>query len=165
MRFLLPLLALSCAGVPPGKPDGNNCGLVAAGDYDTHVPVPELASVLEDRLLAALDATTFTTDPGLLDMTQNCQRLMGYRVFVRSVEDWDDPWGRGFRVAGLTYCGSRTIVIGTPADRDWKKSGLVHELFHAFQNCEAPQPPDVGNDTAHAGWVRYGIFDAIERTR
>jgi hypothetical protein len=163
--LLFALLTLSCAGVPPGRPDGNNCGLIAAGNFDTRLPMEGLAAILADRLDAALDATTFTTDPSYLDMTENCQRLVGYRVWVRSAPDWEDDWGRGFRVAGTTSCWTKIIMVGTPASGNWRDSAIVHELFHAMQECEAIQPPDIGNDTAHAGWVRYGTFDAIERTR
>lgn len=165
LKILLLLTCASCAGVPPGKPGGNNCGLIAAGDLDTRQPVAGLAAILADRLDAALDATTFTTDPSFLDMTQNCQRLVGYRVFVRAVPDWEDQYGRPFRVAGTTSCWTKTIIVGTPVSGNWRDSAIVHELFHAMQECEAIQPPDIGNDTAHAGWIRFGTYDAIERTR
>lgn len=162
---MLSVALLGCAGIPPGRPDGNNCGLIAAGNLDTRQPVEGLAAILADRLDAALDATTFSTDPSFLDMTENCQNLVGYRVFVRDVPDWQDEYGRDFRVAGTTSCWTKTIIVGTPESGNWRHSAIVHELFHAMQKCEAIQPPDVGNDTAHAGWIRFGTYDAIERTR
>jgi hypothetical protein len=93
----------------------------------------------------------------------NCRSLVGYKVFTKSVFSWPDPEGRDFKVAGITYCWAKTIVVGTPATGNWNKSALVHEFFHAMQNCKADFPPDIGTDESHAGWYRYGIFEAIER--
>lgn len=166
MKHLILLACFAgCAAIPPTHPGSNNCGMRTGGDYKTHGPSWLTFEILADRLDAALDAASFTTDTNLMYAEESCRRLVGFTVYTRPERSWPDPYGRGFNVAGLTWCDSRTIHIGTPEDGKWKHSVLVHELFHGMQNCKAPGPPDLGGDTDHANWFRDGIYDAIERAQ
>lgn len=162
---LMCLLLTSCAALPPKVPGSNNCGMLIGGDFDTHGPSGLTFEVLADRLDAALDATTFTTAPALMDMTENCEALVGYKVYSKKEWSWPDPYGRGFNVGGLTWCNTKTMVVGTPESGNWRKSSLVHELIHGMQKCAAEQPPDIGKDVDHADWIRHGIYAAIEGTK
>lgn len=177
--FLLVVIVLAymfgfcgCAGIPPRAPGSNNCGMILKGSAKG----PETASTLTgdelaDRLDAALYVAEFTTDPRLMDRIANCQALVGYRVQTMPTRSWPDPWGRTWdngmtqNVGGLTDCVNKLITIGTPGDGNWKSSGLVHEIFHAMQNCE-PMPPkaEADDDDQHAGWTRFGIYTAIEES-
>lgn len=166
MRTLaLMLLLPACAAIPPSEPGSNNCGMRVGGDFDTRGPTDLTPEILADRLDAALNAASLTTDFHLMYAEDNCRRLVGYTVYTKPMYGWKDPYDRGFSVSGLTWCSSKTIVVGTPGDKNWNRSSLVHEIFHGMQNCQPPQPPDVGNDTDHANWIRDGIFDAIEGTK
>jgi len=165
MRTLVLLCLAGCASIPPTS-GSNHCGMLAMGNYDGwHKSSLLTWATLQDATDRALDATTMVTDPRLFDIIENCKALGGYRVFTRDAPDWEDDYGRGFRTAGYTFCPSKVIVIGTPASGDFRESSLIHEMFHAMQNCVAEQPPDVGADTIHAGWVRYNIFQAIDAVR
>ena len=162
MRFL-PIIFfffLSCAGVSPGKPQSNDCGIRIVEGGNKAGLTPE---TLSNRLGAFLDAMTLTTEPRFLDVTEVCQRLVGYRVYTREENHWIDPWGRS--IAGYTSCINKVIMVGSPALGDWRRSSLVHEMFHAAQLCSPEKPPvDEGTDEDHADWFRKGIFDAIQRT-
>jgi hypothetical protein len=35
MKYILIAILSSCAAIPGGPPEGNNCGVIAAGDYDS----------------------------------------------------------------------------------------------------------------------------------
>lgn len=35
MKYIAILLMASCSAIPPNRPDGNNCGVIAGGDWDT----------------------------------------------------------------------------------------------------------------------------------
>lgn len=166
MKFALLLCTLTaCVGVPPGKPGGNNCGIRMGGDATGHGQGTMFESQLSELVDAALDAATLTTDFRFLDQIENCQAMVGYTLFTMPTPDWQSPWYPNFRVAGLTSCVSRIIVVGTPASGDWRDGATVHELFHVMQHCDAPHPNDIGNDSDHSNWYRDGVFDAIERAR
>lgn len=159
-----------CAGIPPKVPGSNNCGMILMGSAKgPETPSLLTGDALAERLDAALYVAEFTTDPRLMDRIANCQALVGYRVQTMPTRSWPDPWGRTWdngttqNVGGLTDCVNKLITIGTPGDGNWKSSGLVHEIFHAMQNCE-PMPPkaEADDDDQHAGWTRFGIYQAIE---
>lgn len=154
----------ACAGVPPGKEGSNNCGmLLHTGDSNfTHAD-------LNERLATAFDAVSTTTDWRLNDMTDNCNVLVGYHVFVRPEPSWEDPWNRKkadgtpLMISGSTECAFRKITIGTPSNGNWHHSAIVHEIFHALQNCSTPAPIDTGMDEDHSNWVRDNIMNSVER--
>ena len=73
MRFAILLLLSSCAGVPVND---NTCGLRLGGDYDNRFAESTLTQAQLQRAVdKALDATTFTTDFGLLSQTDNCSAM------------------------------------------------------------------------------------------
>jgi hypothetical protein len=167
---LLTAIALCrCATI---NPDGtSNCGIMVAGDFDDRFAKPTL---FQDTLNAlvdeALDGATFTTDWRLNDQLGNCQKLWGFRVYtkptwnylVKTSETPDGPLLDTY-VSGHTLCEQKLIVVGTPTVRaGWSKSSLVHEIFHALQDCTTPEPMDKGLDWQHRNWVRDGLYNAIE---
>lgn len=160
MKYIFPVvLFLSCAGVPPGKPQSNDCGLtIVEGANRAHLSGETLA----ERLGRMLDVMTLTTDYRFLEPLDVCQRMVGFRIYTREENNWVDSWGRD--IAGATSCLNKTIEVGSPPLGDWHYTALVHELFHVAQNCVALKPIDVGTDEDHANWIRDGIFDAIERS-
>lgn len=167
MRLLILLLLASCAGFTPNP---NTCGVTLGGDAEHPGPGTLDYPTLQQLTDAALDASSTATDMRFLEPLDLCYAMQGYRVMTRSTPDFPDPFGRmngdlPLLISGYTECRSKTIVVGTPKDGDWRQSSVVHELFHVFQNCEALQPPDLGNDTDHANWIRDRIFDSIERVR
>ncbi|UOF79743.1 hypothetical protein [Caudoviricetes sp.] len=166
MRYLTLLMFMSCAGVPPGRPQSNDCGIrIVEGANRAKL----MGETLAERLGRMLDVMTLTTDYRLMEPLDVCQKMVGYRIYTREENNWQDPYGRTngdghpLTVAGLTSCINKTIEIGAPPLGDWNKSSLVHELFHVAQGCEALQPATGGKDADHANWSRDGIDDAIEK--
>lgn len=167
IRYLVPIVFfLSCAGIPPGRPQSNDCGLVIVEESNRGGLTMDVVS---QRLGAFFDVMTLTTDYRLSEPIDVCQRMVGFRIYTRAEAGWVDPWGRTHAdgrpiiVAGLTSCKNRTIEIGRPESGNWSMSSLVHELFHLGQECEALMPATGGMDDDHANWSRDGINDAIER--
>lgn len=166
MRFLPLVLFLSCAGVPPGKPQSNDCGLtIVEGGNKAGLT----GEILSQRLGVMLDVMTLTTDYRFNEPLDVCQRMVGFRIYTKEENNWPDPYGRKYpdghtlMVAGLTSCINKTIEIGSPPLGDWNKTSLVHELFHVAQGCAALLPATGGMDDDHANWSRDGINDAIEK--
>lgn len=168
-----PWLALALASCAAATPPANTCGVRLGGDAEHPGPGTLTYPELQSRLDAAFDATTTTTDPRLMDILELCYAMQGWMVLTRSAPSFADPYGRtidghALLISGFTECRTKTITVGTPADGGWAsspQSSLVHELLHAFQGCEAIQPPDLGHDADHANWLRDHLFDSIERVR
>lgn len=157
LAFFALLLLSSCAGV---LPNSNTCGLRLGGDYDNRFGKSTLTlEQLQRDVDKALDATTFTTDFGLLSQTDNCAAMSGYVVYTKPEPSFVS-WGRN--VAGTTDCFTKIIVIATPEFGVWRRSALVHELFHVMQHCEARKPIDDGADADHANWLRDNIYHVID---
>ena len=149
---------LSCVPVPP--PAGN-CGITVAGNIDNRFKSDGLTDKIAQEMLdRALRASAYTTDPRFLYPEDLCRALVGYYIFTKP------PTGPflldGKRVMGYTECWLRNIIIAAPADGNWAHSPLIHEYFHAFQQCHAPEPVDPGQSKDHSNWSRDGINDAIE---
>lgn len=159
MRYLIPILFSSCAAIQPSP--SSNCGVVFLGSIDGSKPFVT-AEDTNDMVNAAIDATSFMTDFRFLDKIELCESLIGYRFYVNKDRAWTLADGR--RVAGATYCESKTIVIGTPDSLKWRDSSAVHEFIHAFQKCKTPEPHENG-DEHHGNWIRDNIWNAIEGQR
>lgn len=153
-----------CAGIPPGSPGFNSCDAVAAGTYEELGRASTLTQTdVERGVKVTLDAATLTTDVNLHDQTENCRRLIGYRIYTVPEENFIYPYDGKTLVSGFTVCRYKYIVVGTPKVGGFRKSSLVHELFHALQACEAPPPNDNGTPSpGHENWVRDGIYNAID---
>lgn len=166
MRYVsILVLLLNCAGIPPNRPNANNCGLVMAGDFDGNGEGTLTKAILDDRLDAALSSIVFVTDPEIFDIMEQCQKLVGYRIYTKPTRGFTIP-NKPYLISGATWCWNKTIVVGTPDNNDWTKSSIVHEIYHVWQNCNSGDgPPDRLNDTDHANWERYGIYEAIEIAR
>lgn len=167
------LLTTHCATI---SPDGkSNCGITPAGDFDDRFGKSTLDQDTLNHLVdQALDAATFTTDWRFNDQLGNCQKLWGWRVYTKpfwnyTIKTSDTPTGPlvDTLVSGHTMCSQKLIVVGTPnitfeGHTVWRASSVVHEIFHALQDCASPQPIDSGTDYYHSNWVRDGIYNAIE---
>lgn len=161
MRTAILLLALAgCAGTLP-PPDGS-CGVWSGGQYTNRLGANELPQpVLEKAVRLALDGASLTTDFRLMDQTENCRMLNGYTVYTRP-----GPWQDGkYNVLGTTTCWAKVIQVAVPASGNWAHSALIHELFHAMQDCKATPPLDPGATEFHENWVRDGIYTAIDFER
>lgn len=160
--LLAACLALTgCAGTVP--PEGfYSCDVVPAGDYDSRFAPSGLRQEHVNRAVkAALDGATFATDIRLHDQTENCRKLQGYRVYTKATFAYDLT---GQMANGHSVCLLKYIVVGTPEPLDWRASALVHELFHAMQECVGTPPADPGFEQypGHENWVRDGILRAID---
>lgn len=161
------LLFLGCAGIPPGE-GFQSCDAIVAGDYEDRFAKSGLTRTDVNRgVRVALDAATFTTDIRLGDTLENCRKLYGYRVYTMPVQDFLAPWDKKTYIAGFTNCRLKLIVVGTPKSPfTWADSALVHEIFHAFQECEGTPPQDPNPPAEHhENWSRDGIFNAIDWAR
>lgn len=141
------------------------CGLRAGGDFFTHEPGFFTPEVMQEAEWAADQAMRKTADPRLYTPGAMCKSLQNISVFSMPTINFDS-YNR--RVSGITQCQNTTtntnyIVVGTPADGDWRHSSLVHELVHVAQLC-TPRGPntDPGRDADHANWDADGIQAAIE---
>jgi hypothetical protein len=166
-KLTITLLFLSgCASIPPGE-GFYSCDAIVAGDYDDRFAKSSLTREdLNRGVRVALDAATLTTDIELSDQVRNCRRLMGFRVYTKKEFDFLAPWDNKTSISGYASCQLNMIVVGTPTDGNWRDSSLVHELFHAMQDCSPTPPEDVGLPSpGHDNWIRDGIFSAIEWSR
>lgn len=158
MRTVLFLLFLTSCGY--SQRFVQNCGITVAGDIDDRFGKSFLTQKDLNRAVEkALDGASLAKDKRFLLAQQNCRAMVPYRVYTRSRRSWRS--GDHF-VAGQTYCDLGYIVIGTPADNDFRHSALIHELFHVMQNCRAFLPVDFGLDEWHANWGRDDIYKSIE---
>ena len=142
------LLWQGCAGIPPGQEGFLSCDMLAAGDFEDRLAPSGLRQEDVNRAVrVALDAATFTTDLDLHDTTTNCRRLVGYRVYTMPTENFQHVQTKT-QVSGYTVCAWKHIVVGTPhtgtKPGEWRDSALVHEIFHAMQECTATPPEDEG---------------------
>lgn len=157
------LLLVGCASV---NTDGSsNCLITAKGDWEQGNPEPPLPQgTLDDLVNRTLKAASFITDFRLNDQTANCQSLVGYQVYTVNKPSYELHWldGKTYQVAGHTVCNGRYMVIGIPRSQNWYHSAIAHELLHAMQHCDAPQPTDDGEDSAHANWRRDNYYFAID---
>lgn len=145
MNYLLGLLsglAFGCGGPVPEPACISRCGV---GLYDA--AMCEGFQEAEDRAL-----TAFAKHVGGWDEEFTCSQIMGYELQIHEAEivdgrrGWTDQYGR--RVAGLTYCRERKIVI---VRAPWSYTPLAHEYAHAIEECS-------GID--HDDWDTKGIYQA-----
>jgi hypothetical protein len=163
MRYLSLVLLASCAGSLP--PPSGSCGVMAAGNFEQRFKSDGLTDeIVEDMVKRALNGTTFTTDWRLSDQTENCRMLQGYNVYTRPPGAFTITMsdGRPLSVTGYTTCWQKLIVVAAPGNGVWRQSALIHELFHAMQNCKAPRPVDIGGDPDHSNWARDNIYWSID---
>jgi hypothetical protein len=152
------LLLLSCAPLAPPK---GTCDVHARGNVDNRFRDDGLTdAIVQDMLGRALDGLQFVTDWSIKDPEEMCQRVAGYYVFTKP------PVGPflldGQQVMGYTECWFKNIVIAAPADGVWAHSALIHEFYHAFQDCKATRPVDPGMSPDHANWRRNEIQSAVD---
>lgn len=158
-RLTLALLLASCA--PTRDSSHTQCNLILGGDWDGKPGAAYLTGEdLQDAEWRVIYALRKTHDPKLSDRDTVCRRLFGVKVLVASTRDFIHPWSNE-KVTGYAACGSRTVVVNTPASKAWYHSSLAHELVHIAQDCTATWPIDPGLDVDHANWRRDGILDAI----
>lgn len=142
--------------------------MIIVGDYDNpNKPATITFEDLQSRLDAALQSTAYTTDPRDLYADELCQKLVGFKVYTNAKFSYELP-EFSYKVGGHTVCWARAITVGTPYDKNWRRSSLVHEIYHVWQNCEFMPDggtPDRPNDIQHYNWERYGIYPAIELAR
>lgn len=160
--IIVALMILSgCAAIQPLTGD---CGIVPGGDIDDRLGISTLTQdQINTAVSRAIDGASFTTDFRLGDQTENCRKLVGYKVYTKKTYVFKSV---GVRVTGITECWNKIIVVGTPADSNFvQHSALIHEIFHAMQSCVTPDPVDVtgyGADQDHKNWVRDNIYWAID---
>jgi hypothetical protein len=107
-------------------------------------------NLVEAQLMALLPATP--------ENNIAWYRVRGYRVFLHPTLKFTDFWGRS--VAGWNMCITQHIEIGT-SDHHLAWTAFGHELVHAAQACQTPQPTDEGLDVDHANWNRDNIYPLL----
>lgn len=151
------MLSMAC-GI--GDPEADGCGVVVGGDYfDRFASIWLTSKDIRESVNGAIHAGMFTKDERLADAKHFCDSLKGYRIYTRKESKFPID---SRMVAGYTECPWKTIIISTPASKNWLDTALVHELFHAAQRCSPPFPVDPNADPDHANWHRDGIYDAIQ---
>ncbi len=82
-----------------------------------------------------------------------CARLQAWVVYRVDTDDgsWTDFWGR--QVAGVTWCGTRSIEIGSER---WTENAFAHEVMHAL---ECPE-----QNLDHTRWADWQ-WETIEKAQ
>ena len=158
-RLLLLALLGACSAPRASLGTQNNCGVkLLMSTWLTE-------SALREAIEAATEVATSTKDKRLSSAEANCSMLTGYTLQVRPTRTWEMLSSDGTfvqRVSGATYCFQQRIEIGDQVkNQGWKSTALVHEFFHAMQDCVTPKPTDVDQDDDHSNWSRDGIMQAI----
>lgn len=139
--FPIALTLVACG--PQGVSDcTTRCGMAVYGTQDC-----EGVDKAEQQAL-----TAFERDVGWSSSSM-CSALNGAHLQNRGTPDgtWTDAWGR--RVAGLTYCESKSLLIGTDV---WAASAMAHEMAHLFECYVDWKAP-----TNHEDWDARNIHWAI----
>lgn len=115
-----------------------------------------------DILNTSLDALeTYTGAP----KDKMCKNLNGWAISSRN-GSWESE---GDTVIGVSYCWIRAIET---SPESMKSGTLTHELFHAWQMCDANPPDDCSsnnrdleNGCMHWHWKELGVIDAVNEAQ
>lgn len=146
IAFLTFALLLACGPIPPVM-FTTPCGMNVLGTG--YEPDPYDIANLERTAVAY----------GLV----TCGKLRGWQLLTQSDAAWYSP-RHGIRIAGVTYCRSRTVEIGNSVDSlDFKKSAYAHELVHVGECPWENVNHDGWSEPDAFGTTTYKRIEAVRR--
>jgi hypothetical protein len=151
MKYLA-LLLIGCAPFAPAVFE-TRCGLVYRGDVESNPANLDPTFDFEEVQTSEDLAIAY----GLV----KCEQIGGYSLYSRPDHWVPLGWTDGRKVAGTSYCNK---LFQPRIEVSMKHHHvLLHELHHAAQGCDAPNPIDEGTDDAHSNWNRTGAYERIQR--
>lgn len=153
MKLLLPAILATLHCTTPTR-CVTTCGLQLSGAETWTCPQFQQFEYLTLRAFAS---------PHITDarFATACQRIQGFRVYVRDTDFIGDAGVGAAQVLGATHCDLGLVELGHLSLR----GTFAHELAHVVQVC-TPIPPPGWYPTKlegpqHAGWMNAGIQEAI----
>lgn len=153
-------LALLLVGCGPTVVNSTICGLQIENGSNGWLDFSQLQEA-EDALLANIG----NIQDERINSPEKACKLLRYGFFYAKDEtDWTDAWGR--RVAGITFCEQRLMIVGRPFSGTWHSSSIVHEAIHWLQRCvgTSPDREELGTDEGHRNWTTDGVYRTIDLT-